>query len=251
MCIIASILIWNTFKTFFKTLLLLIPVAATAQSNNVTTQNFFWLRYYNKLSIKENIELHTEFETRRFVNPDRQHQWVVPRLHLHYKPNEVLDLGVGAVYFLQAVPQDNEDDVKEVRKEIRPHQEVSLRYKYDRFSLSHRYKVEERFFLESENSKAAFVMRFRYRLQFQFPLGQSAYVFKLYDEVMFNAGKEIVYNVFDQNRVYGGIVKKLSKQWSAELGYMHWYQQRPSGHDFYSRHIARFTLTHSLQLKHN
>jgi hypothetical protein len=65
---------------------------------------------------------------------------------------------------------------------------------------------------------------------------------------MINVGKAIVYNQFDQNRIYVGIEQGLGKGISAEIGYLYWYQQRASGNQFFERDIIRFTLNHKIKL---
>jgi hypothetical protein len=65
---------------------------------------------------------------------------------------------------------------------------------------------------------------------------------------MLNAGPTIVYNHFDQNRIYVGIEQVLSKKFSMELGYLNWYQQTASGDRFFSRDIIRLTLFHNIDL---
>ena len=65
---------------------------------------------------------------------------------------------------------------------------------------------------------------------------------------MFNAGKQIIYNQFDQNRIYAGLEQGLIKNISAEIGYIYWYQQRATGNQFFDRNIIRFTLLHKIDL---
>ena len=66
---------------------------------------------------------------------------------------------------------------------------------------------------------------------------------------MFNVGKKIVKNTFDQNRIYLAVNYKLNNSYAFELGYMNWFQQQKSGTDFYNRDILRFSIFHSIDLK--
>jgi Protein of unknown function (DUF2490) len=65
---------------------------------------------------------------------------------------------------------------------------------------------------------------------------------------MLNAGKIIIHNQFDQNRIYLAIEQELNKTFSLELGYLNSYQQRSNGYQFYDRNIMRFTLYHKIKL---
>lgn len=68
---------------------------------------------------------------------------------------------------------------------------------------------------------------------------------------MVNFGGEILYSHFDQNRVYVGLEKVLHKNLPIEMGYLHWYQQRNSGKEFFDRNILRLTVLHKMKLKND
>lgn len=232
-----------------------LPTVAQEQAKPVITQDIIWLRYHNVLNINERWLLNTEIDVRRFVFPDRAHQWVLPRLHAHYKLNNTLNIGAGAVLFLQTLPQEQENGVVYTRPEIRPHQEINVKQFFGKLSVNHRVRVEERFFLKTGFDGHEFNFRFRYQLMASFPLlvkeSRPVLQGKLADEIMFNAGGNIVNNVFDQNRIYAALQLVHSKNWATEVGYMNWYQQRPSGNDFFNRNILRVTVLHTIQLKKN
>ena len=73
--------------------------------------------------------------------------------------------------------------------------------------------------------------------------------FILFDEIFINFGSKITQNVFDQNRIGASLLYQTNNPFSFELGYFKWSQQRPSGTDFYSRDIIRFTLHHKIKQK--
>lgn len=243
----------NTIRLLF--ILLLLPILGHSQSKSKSTthQEIVWLRYYNKLTIGQRWLLHTEADVRRFVFPGRQHQWVLPRVYLDYRLKSGIDIGAGGAYFLQALPQIDSQTVVTIRREIRPHQEVNYAHTLYKLKVSHRIKVEERFFLETKDQVQDFNFRFRYKFQVQVPITASSkkhpITLNLFDEIMFNAGSNIVHNVFDQNRIYAGFQTKLSDVWAYEIGYMNWFQQRPSESEFFDRHIVRFTITHALKIR--
>ena len=243
----------ETRLVFF--LLLLLSQYALAQSpeKDIEQQQFIWLRYSNRLTINERWLLYSEIETRWFAFANRLHQWVLPRVQLHYQIGPGADVALGNTLFLQALPQMADEAVDRIRPEIRPHQELNLSQSLGKMKISHRYKIEERFFQRTSVDQPDFNFRFRYRLQVQVPLTNPEkhipVSVRVFDEVMFNAGKNIVYNVFDQNRIFADCQVKLSPHWTVEVGYMNWFQQRPSGTEFFNRHIARFTLAHAISLK--
>ena len=71
----------------------------------------------------------------------------------------------------------------------------------------------------------------------------------LNDEVHLNFGKEIVYNYFDQNRLFAGLGYQVSKSLNAQLGYMQVFQQREAGNRFFDTHALRLFVFHNLDLR--
>jgi hypothetical protein len=126
-------------------------------------------------------------------------------------------------------------------------------------SFDHRFRAEARFFHNTNASRSelddgfAFGnFRFRYKFQATIPLVKIAdnrYLkLKLSDELHLNAGRNILMNVFDQNRLYGGIGFDLTRDVFVEAGYLNWFQQRPNS-EFFNRDILRFTVFHKVNLK--
>ncbi len=59
------------------------------------------------------------------------------------------------------------------------------------------------------------------------------------DEVHIHFGEDVVYNTFNQNRIFAGISQRISKAVTFDFGYMHVYQQRYSGYQYDSNHTIR------------
>ena len=96
--------------------------------------------------------------------------------------------------------------------EHRPYQELSMQNTMKSINILHRIRVEERFFEpisnEYSNSFNWFNWRFRYMIMFDIPLFRLSKTKPDYrvslglgDEIFINAGRKIVYNHFDQNRL--------------------------------------------------
>lgn len=73
----------------------------------------------------------------------------------------------------------------------------------------------------------------------------------LSDEILFHFGEEIVYNTFDQNRLFVGMTHRLNKEWSFDFGYMAVFQQKYSGYQYNLNHTIRlfFYLSPDLRKK--
>jgi len=226
-----------------------------AQKRELTTQRLYWTRYYNQLTINSKWVWHNEIDNRRFFQNNHQHHLIM-HSHLHYKMPNNIEIAMGFTYSRQS-PQFPDVPSNLVVPELRPFQEITLSSPFSkRFVLSQRVRIDERF-IHKNNGKVLedgydFNFRFRYRLQAIYLLSKinSKYptTLKIADEVMFNAGKTIVFNHFDQNRIYVALEQVLNKNLSFEAGYMHWYQQRNTGYQFFKRDILRLTLYHKWQI---
>jgi hypothetical protein len=241
----------------FTFILLLFCTSASAQKN-ITHQSLYWTRYYNQLIFNEKWTWHNEIDNRRFFENNRQHH-VIFHTRLHYKFFQNADVGFGFTYSRQSSHAPNSVS-QLVVPERRLVQELNVgKQMSNRLAFQQRFRIDERFIHKSNSEKLAegydFNFRFRYRLQLSFILGRTdaknKTTVKLSEELMVNAGKSIILNLFDQNRLFLCVEQGIGKGISAEIGYLHWFQQRPSGIDFFERDIIRFTFYHKINLANN
>lgn len=223
---------------------------------NVENQQLLWYGYYNKLQINKNWVLNSEVQERHFYQPLVQHQLVF-RTNLDRRILDDINVSLGFVVFLQS-PNDPESESTLMVPELRTDFGFNAKKKYKYFNVNQRFKVEARFFHQTENNELVGGYQFsnfrmRYQLGLDIPLikkqDAEKLILKIKDEVMFNFGKNIVKNVFDQNRIYIGLNYPMNKNLAFEAGYLNWFQQRPSGTDFYNRDIIRFSVFHKINLK--
>ncbi len=223
---------------------------------NVENQQLLWYGYYNKLQINQNWVLKSEVQERHFYQPLVQHQLVF-RTNLDRRILDDINVSLGFVVFLQS-PNDPESESTLMVPELRTDFGFNAKKKYKYFNVNQRFKVGARFFHQTENNELVGGYQFsnfrmRYQLGLDIPLikkqDAEKLILKIKDEVMFNFGKNIVKNVFDQNRIYIGLNYPMNKNLAFEAGYLNWFQQRPSGTDFYNRDIIRFSVFHTINLK--
>ena len=223
---------------------------------NVENQQMLWYGYYNKLQINQNWVLNSEVQERHFYQPLVQHQLVF-RTNLDRRILDDINVSLGFVVFLQS-PNDPESESTLMVPELRTDFGFNAKKKYKYFNVNQRFKVEARFFHQTENNELVGGYQFsnfrmRYQLGLDIPLikkqDAEKLILKIKDEVMFNFGKNIVKNVFDQNRIYIGLNYPMNKNLAFEAGYLNWFQQRSSGTDFYNRDIIRFSVFHTINLK--
>jgi Protein of unknown function (DUF2490) len=242
-------------------ILLLLPVILIinfqvfAQTKQTTHQGLYWTRYYNQLIFNVKFTWHNEIDNRTFFEKNKHHQ-LIAHTRLHYKLSKNKDLALGLAYALQN-PHDPNSVSTLVVPEIRPYQEFNYSSPVKaKLSIQQRFRIDERFVRKNNGKELSadynFNFRFRYRFQITYKVSKpektKPTILKFAEEIMVNAGGNILYNQFDQNRLYFAVEQVFNKKISLELGYLKWYQQRSSGYQFFDRDILRLTLYHKIKL---
>lgn len=242
-------------KKFRVILFLLLSVLSQAQTDekNIDHQSILWTRYYNQLLLNEKWSLHSEFDNRLFLKPVQENLYVV-RIQGRYKINDHLETGAGFAYFSvdTQVPVINPDYNT---PEYRGQQDLTWKSNVNKVTLTQRFQVEERFIHNANKDEllpgTTFFWRFRYRLQGDYTFWKKEkQLLKavLSDEIMFNFGKKIIKNTFDQNRIYAAIHLGLNSNLAFELGYLNSFQRRSNGIDYLNRDIIRFSIFHKIKI---
>lgn len=243
-----------------KSCRLLFILALTSQllagqtKKNIDQQTLAWIRYYNILPLSEKWSLHSEFDNRSFLNPIHENLWVL-RVQGRYRANKFIDLGSGLAYFNVNTQNPNIDPDFSV-PEYRIQHDITFINDIAKITFHNRFQLEERFIHKANQAELldgySFSFRFRYRLQSTFTIWEKekrSLKGTISDEVLFNFGKEIKRNTFDQNRIYAALRYHLNPNVGIELGYLKNFQRRASGVDFYDRDIIRFTVYHKIDRK--
>lgn len=186
------------FAFFF---LLFWPLLAGAGTKNISSGNQQWLQYYNQTKLNAHWTWLTDGGYRWQDGFGESSQYII-RSGMGYLFASNFRLTIGLAH------SGGFSEGRVSKAEFRPYQELVIKNQLGRFTLSHRYRVEERFVntvrdgeLQTPNS---FNFRFRYALSLNIPLyrwpDKRALNLGLGDEIFINAGESIVYNVLDQNR---------------------------------------------------
>ena len=242
----------NFIKAFL--FFILTSTIVTAQTEkNIDHQSLLWTRYYNQLELNTKWSIHSEFDNRVFVNPMVQNLFVV-RVQGRHKISEQVELGAGFAYFSVAT-QNPEVDLGFNVPEYRGQQDITLKQNLNKIDINHRFQIEERFFQNFDTqgltTGTTFFWRFRYRIQGDYTFWKQEKQFLkavISDEIMINAGSNVVKNTFDQNRIYGGLQFGINAYLAVELGYLKSFQQRITGVDYFNRNILRLSIYHKLKI---
>ena len=146
-----------------------------------------------------------------------------------------------------------------IRPEHRPWQQLWWTRRYGRFNTTQWVRTEQRFLRRLQGDRLTegygFNWRFRYNLLAQVPLWGEPTVRPgvlnavVQNEVFINAGRQITYNTFDQNRLFVGLSYPVSRSWLLQAGYMNQFIQTAAGNVYESNHTARLFVFHTLDLR--
>ena len=100
---------------------------------------------------------------------------------------------------------------------------------------------QEKIVADTSTHTNKFTDRIRYLASFTIPVVKKPYwpALVISDELSVQTGKEVVYNVFDQNRFFVGIKQTISKRLSFDLGYMLIDQEKADGYHYDQNHTLR------------
>ena len=126
------------------------------------------------------------------------------------------------------------------------YQQALWRAKIARTTFLQRIRVEQRW-QEVLNNQNGNVDHIRFTNRFRFLMSAAIKVFDNFylpqpvisNEIHFQVGEEVIYNTFDQNRLFIGINQQLGNSWSFDFGYMLVYQQKYSGSEYDMNHTVR------------
>jgi hypothetical protein len=231
--------------------LVLFPRVSTAQTapqgKSVRHQLQTWVSINSTFRLEDRWGLMADFHIRRnnFV-ADPSFYFV--RLGPNYWIRDNMSVSAGYAHLWLAPPQDG---LKTWSNEHRIYQQFVWSSRPGKVSMLQRLRNEQRWQQKIANDERTgewrFTNRFRYLLSFTIPLSPNPKKpsLVLADEILLQAGKEVIYNPFDQNRIFIGIRQNLSRGFSYDFGYMNVFQQKYSGYEYDMNHTIRLFFYYS------
>ncbi|CAN5320326.1 DUF2490 domain-containing protein [soil metagenome] len=208
-----------------------VSISKAQNYRETTTNTNLWLMYFGNHKFSNNLGLHAEAQVRRH---DVVSEWqqLLLRVGLDiYTSQARFTIGYG---FIETYPY-GEFPVANAFPEHRIWQQLLLPQTWGRARISHRYRLEQRLLGNAATgefrdgryeNRARYMFRSNIALQGNTIDPGEIYV-AFYDEIMINFGKEVRYNIFDQNRLYGALGYHLGRLGTLELGYLlHTVKQR-------------------------
>ena len=230
--------------------------AVAFSQKKVSSDQQAWFGYFNQTRFSRHWGTWTDLHLRTredFVS--RLNQSIV-RVGLTYYIKDNTKLTAGYAY-VNNFPGDNHKNISQ--PEHRIWQQIQWHTNYPRLRLMQWVRLEERFRHKILNDDVLaegynYANRVRYNFFLVTPLGKNAFApktlsFVFNDEVHINFGKEIVYNTFDQNRLFLGFSYHTNPHDNIQFGYMNLFQQLAAGNQYKSIHAARIFYFHNLDVR--
>jgi hypothetical protein len=182
-----------------------------------------WLMYFGNHKFSSKVGLHAEVQWRRSdIFSENQQLLVRTGLDFYAKPDLRFTIGYA---FVETYPY-GEFAVQHAFPEHRIWQQLLIQQDLGKVKLAHRYRLEQRMIGNAstgrfENGRYENRMRYMAKATTNITNGKHAFFAALYDEVFINFGKDVGYNIFDQNRLYGAVGYSISPTLKMELGYLY------------------------------
>ncbi|HYF03104.1 MAG TPA: DUF2490 domain-containing protein [Patescibacteria group bacterium] len=209
-----------------------------------------WLMYFGTARVADAWSIHTEAQVRRAELLETWQQLLL-RTGINFHADETTALTLGYAY-VDTYPY-GDFPAREVFPEHRVYQQMLLKGSLGRAALQHRYRLEQRWIEVAGTGDWIFKNRFRYLLRANVPVigatleDGEPYV-ALYDEIFIGFGGG-VNNIFDQNRAYVALGWKFSKDFSAEIGYMHQLLAQGNARIYEYNHTLQLGAIYNLDLR--
>jgi hypothetical protein len=246
----------NHLKFYYSlTLILFTTCLSLAQTpaKQIHEQGQVWLGYLNQTRLSDKFSLWLDLHARRTDLLDRWATTIIRPGITYHLPHHI-NFTAGYAY-ISHYPAAG---LQTVRPEHRPWQQISWTRRAKHLQMLQWVRFEQRFNRKVANDALqdgyTFNYRFRYLLSILLPL-KGEFIepktpfFVFNDELHINAGKQITYNYFDQNRFFLGFGYQFTKTLNAQLGYMNLFQQLPAGNRFNNNHTIRLFIFNNIDLR--
>lgn len=239
-------------------LLVLLAVAAPGMSQPAKTTRIYeqvWMGYFNQTRLSDRWGFWFDTHLRTEDNfTDSISQWII-RPGVTFYLDDKTKITAGYAYIHHA-PGENHPAT--YMPEHRPWQQIQWHTNYRKLRTMQWVRLEERFRRKTRGEELLsgynFNWRIRYNFMMQGPLNRNAFkkgglTWVFNDELHVNFGKQIVYNYFDQNRLFLGMHYFLSDHSWLQAGYMNLFQQLSGGNQYRVLHTARIFFFQNLDLR--
>lgn len=243
-------------KKLSKVLVLLFPIlifgqGAAKKEINQQVQTWVSLNTLTKFSDHWGVVADAHIRENGFFESNN---FYFLRGGISYIPNSAVSLTGGYAHMWLAPTREGWSTYSD---ENRIYEQAQLSTKIGKVSVLQRLRNEQRWheimINDEPSGNLRFTDRVRYLASFTIPVFSNKKLpsLVLSDEILVQFGKDIVYNTFDQNRLFIGIKQNVTTKLSYDLGYMNVYQQKIIGNQYDMNHTIRLFFYLNTSIKHN
>ena len=229
------------------------PVLPARAQRRTSTNTNGWLVFNADVALSERWAVLFDASARRSGTFDEPMANFV-RGGLAYEGNDHVRFAVGANWS-RTYPYGESPAAYPVT-ERRIWEQVVLSHDIGRLDLSHRYRLEQRFRGRRNDPDVDQIdswersSRFRYQAKATLPLSGDAieageFYASLADELFIGIGRNVQYNIFDQNRATLSLGYRLTRNWRTEVGFLEHVIFKSNGTDVERNHTVTFTLSYT------
>lgn len=202
------------------------------QTNRVLDHNAIgWYVYTGDHTLSKRWALHTEYQWRR-IDFVQTWQQSLARLGLVYKLNDRVTVSGGYTLFTTYPYGDYPTaDLGVPFPEQRLYEDITVSDQLGRLKLAHRIRLEQRWLGQPSTANPRHLTgweyqnRVRYQLAGTFPLAgptidDGELYLNVFDELFIGFGRQVGNNVFNQNRISGGLGYQVRDNFKLELNYL-------------------------------
>jgi hypothetical protein len=232
---------------------LVAPKLARAQRETITNTNA-WFVFNADVALNERWGVLFDASARR-SGPVDQAMANFVRGGLAYEVNEHVRVAAGANWSRTYPYGELPSDYPVTERRI--WQQAVVSHAIGRLEISHRYRLEQRFRGRRDDPDVDRIDywersgRFRYQVKGTLPLSGDdiepgeAYL-SLSNELFVGIGRNVEYNIFDQNRATFSVGYRVTRNWRTEAGFLEHVIFRGNGADVERNHTLTFALSYSL-----
>ncbi|MBT0549099.1 DUF2490 domain-containing protein [Riemerella anatipestifer] len=190
--------------------ILLLPAVVFSQTNDLGN----WFIYFGDKKIDNRWNWHHEVQYRNFNFIGDIEQLLI-RTGLGYNLTENNNNILLGAAFIYSEPYLANGNTKTSFNEHRIYQQFITRQTFGAVSLQHRYRFEQRFFEQDFRLRLRYFIGLNVALNKKQMMDKAVYL-SAYNEIFINTEN----NIFDRNRLYGGLGYRFSKNVRTEIGVM-------------------------------
>lgn len=216
-----------------------------------THTSALWLGYYTKFRVGAKAFYYGEYHIRRKDFADKMSKLYL-RFGYTYLFTKKFEVTVGIATPLSWSPVQDDPGYDNVVPEFRFWEQVLLVDKLYHAKLYHQFRFEQRWKRDyTVDAPYELTFRWRYRFTIYQPLNNhklipKTWFFAAYNEIFLQSGPSITYDIFEDNRLYGGIGYILGNKLQLQMGYMWSFKHDGDPYEYKNTHIVRISAYHNL-----